>query len=349
MIDNLSKQSRDLKLRIQNLDDNNEIKKLKKERNRIAHEIRNRQKYEHNARIKDIVEEIGNASRAGNSKEMYAAVKNLNRKSTKELTVKDKDGKTIVARTEVYKTITDHYKSHFYKDDHNSITRFPNPPAPLDKKITADEVKKALSGMTNGRAAYDNISAELLKYASEEVHSEIAIALNEFIEDQKDIKIGDGKICPLEKPKKPMPGPAKDLRPIILLRVIRKCLSKITLTRLKPAMEEYLSPSQSAYRNGRSTTDIVWAYRWILAKVIEYEIKIHSTGIDMTAAFDTLVRETLIRIVEEIADKYTARMVRVLLSDTILEVKAQDTDCETIKFESNIGSPQGDSLSGPLF
>ena len=77
---------------------------MKKERNRIAHEIRNRQKYEHNARIKDIVEEIGNASRAGNSKEMYAAVKNLNRKSTKELTVKDKDGKTIVAPTEVYKT-----------------------------------------------------------------------------------------------------------------------------------------------------------------------------------------------------------------------------------------------------
>ena len=34
VIDNLTKQSRDLKLRIQNLDDNNEIKKLKKERNR---------------------------------------------------------------------------------------------------------------------------------------------------------------------------------------------------------------------------------------------------------------------------------------------------------------------------
>ena len=348
-IDKLSKQSRDIRLKIQNLTDTDEIKKLKQERNKIAHAIRDRQKFEHNARINDIVEEIADAGKAGNSKQMYAAVKNLNRKSLKELTVKDKDGKTIVAPTEVYNTITDHYQSHFKKENHHSITRFPNPPAPLENKITAEEVQKALSGMTNGRAAYDNISAELLKYAPERVHQEIATSLNEFLEDQKEISIGDGKICPLEKPKKPMPGPAKDLRPIVLLRVIRKCLSKITLIRLKPAMEAFLSPSQSAYRNGRSTTDIVWSYRWILAKVTECNMKIFSTGIDMTAAFDTIDRETLIQIIEEIADSDTARMVRALLSDTVLEVRMLGTDSDPFKFDSNIGSPQGDSLSGPLF
>ena len=62
----------------------------------------------------------------------------------------------------------------------------------------------------------------------------MAKSLNEFLEDQKNIDIGAGKIVPLEKPKKPMPCPPKDLRPITLLKVIRKALSKITLNRMKP-------------------------------------------------------------------------------------------------------------------
>ena len=48
-------------------------------------------------------------------------------------------------------------------------------------------------------------------------------------------------------------------------------MSKIVLNRAEIAIDKYLSPSQSAYRKYRSTSDIVWSYRWILAKVQEYE------------------------------------------------------------------------------
>ena len=41
------------------------------------------------------------------------------------------------------------------------------------------------------------------------------------------------------------------------------------------------------------------------------------------------------------------RILRVLLAETILEVKVENS--QSTLFESNIGSPQGDSLSGPLF
>ena len=202
--------------------------------------------------------------------------------------------------------------------------------------------------MTNSRAAYDDISAELLKYGPEDLHELIAEALNDLIENHIDIDVGIGKIAPLEKPKKPMPCPPKDLRPIILLKVIRKVLSKISLTRLKPKFEDYLSPSQCAYRNNRSTTDAIWAYRWILAKVQEERIVIFVTGIDMSAAFDTIIRSILMAIIDEIGGEDEGRMARILLSDTKLEVRIPGFEGRFI-FQSNRGSPQGDSLSGPLF
>ena len=140
-----------------------------------------------------------------------------------------------------------------------------------------------------------------------------------------------------------------DLRPITLLKVIRKTLSKITLNRMKPKFEEYLSTSQCAYRNNRSTTDAIWSYRWILSKVQEEDITIYVTGIDMSAAFDTIKREDIMSIVEEIGEEDDIRMVRALLSETTLEVKLKGYEGEPTIFISNRGASQGDGLSGPFF
>ena len=41
------------------------------------------------------------------------------------------------------------------------------------------------------------------------------------------------------------------------------------------------------------------------------------------------------------------RILRVLISDINLEIKIQGAD--TKPFKSNIGSPQGDAVSGPFF
>ena len=220
----------------------------------------------------------------------------------------------------------------------------------MQNPISTDEVSLATTKMTNNRAAdHINMCAELVKYAPKDIHTEIANTLNDLIEKQHQIDIGKGILVPLEKPLKRMPGPAKNLRPIILLPIIRKILSKITLSRLKPKLDHYLSASQSAYRSNRSTTDIVWSYRWILAKVQIYDIEVFSTGIDMSAAFDTIDRVQLIKILGNFADSDEMRMVRLLLSETSLEVKLSGHKTKPPQFASNVGSPQGDGLSGPLF
>ena len=91
----------------------------------------------------------------------------------------------------------------------------------------------------------------------------------------------------------------------------------------------------------------MWTHRWLLAKIQKENIVIYVTGIDMSSAFDTIRREKLIDILKTIIDEDEIRMIRYLLANTTLEVKM--TNVETLPFESNIGSPQGDGLSGVLF
>ena len=76
-------------------------------------------------------------------------------------------------------------------------------------------------------------------------------------------------------------------------------------------------------------------------------MEIHVIGIDMSSAFDTINRDKIMTIASDFLEEDELRILRVLLSDTTLEVKIKGAKTEP--FESNIGSPQGDSVSGPVF
>ena len=247
----------------------------------------------------------------------------------------------------MYKIINNHFKNHFHKENIPAVARFDGPPRPLNRPLTTNEITKTTSNMKNNKATFDTIPVEFVKYAPTCIHGEVARVLNNVFEKHEDIHLGEGVLIPLQKPKPKTIGPVKNLRPITLLATIRKILSRATTTRVAPKTNEYLSKSQSAYRLGRSTGDITWSYRWILAKVQEVEIKIYIIGIDMSSAFDTIDRQKLVDIVESFLDEDEARIVRRLLSNTTIEVRVKGA--ETTPFISNIGSPQGGSISGPLF
>ena len=67
----------------------------------------------------------------------------------------------------------------------------------------------------------------------------------------------------------------------------------------------------------------------------------------MSSAFDVIWKDKLIEIIEEFLEENEMKILRVLLSDTNLEIKIQGADTKSLK--SNIGSPQGDAVSGPFF
>ena len=166
----------------------------------------------------------------------------------------------------------------------------------------------------NKSAGYDKITAELIKYGPQTLHSQIKTILNDCFEHHKQIDIGKGILVALQKPGKPK-SPVKNLRPVIFLPIIRKILSNIVLQRIKPKVENYLSPSQSAYRQFRSTSGIIWAYRWFTSHVRIVKETIYVTGIDMSSAFDIIKREKLIEIMNTFLDEDDTRIIRFLLTE----------------------------------
>ena len=152
--------------------------------------------------------------------------------------------------------------------------------------------------------------------------------INKTSENHEDLDINNGILVALPKPGKPK-GPPQNLRPVTLLNSIRKVLSTIALTRMRPAMEKYISCSQSGFRPNRSTSDVVWAHRWISAKFLNYaDIEIDITGIDMSTAFDTIQRKQLLQLSTNLVTEDEKRIIQFLLSNTTLNVKISGANTE---------------------
>ena len=174
----------------------------------------------------------------------------------------------------------------------------------------------------------------------------IANIFNDALQHHELLDIGKGVLILVQKPGKPT-GPLTSLRPIVLLSVLRKTLSLIVLSRIAPKVDEYLSSSQSGFRRGRSTADVVFGYRWLCAKAQRHRVTVKFLGIDLSRAFDTIRRDKLLDTLQTFVDESELRMIRFLLVDTSLQPRISTGDC--LAFATTIGTPQGDSLSPVLF
>ena len=174
----------------------------------------------------------------------------------------------------------------------------------------------------------------------------MADILNQIFEQGEDIELGRSTLIVLTKPGKP-PDLLSSLRPIVLLNTIRKTLSRITLNRIRPIVERFLSPSQSGFRRNSSTSDVVWADKWMIARIMKVREELNILDIDMSRDFDTINRPKLLAELPNIIDNDCWRMVKKLLENTSLQAKIGRALSNP--FETNIGAPQCDSLSPVLF
>ena len=252
---------------------------------------------------------------------MVNAVKLLNQRQYENPSVADATGKLVTNPDQTLEIISGFFKDKFQKKDLPNITSFQGPPKKLNKQITPEEVRKSLESLKNNRApGEDEISGELLKYGTPTLHGSIGNVLNRVFEEHESLKINWGELIALQKPGKPK-GPPKNLRPITLLKTIRKALSIITLHRIRPWTEEYLSHSQSGFRPDRSTADVALAHKWLAARTKKEYVEIKITGIDMSSAFDTIDRLTLLDILREIVEEGELTIIRLLLTDTIINTR----------------------------
>ena len=345
-INDLCIKQKELRLQIENTTDITKRQQLKRERNRIQHKISNKALSLRNQELDKQVEEIEKNS--DDATMMYKAVKTLNRKKFENPKVEDETGKLAATPNEILEITTKFFKSKFREEQTQDIEPFEGQPRRLQRKITSKEIEDSFKSLNNNRAAGgDDIVGELLKYGSKELSPEIAEMLNQTFETHQPLNINNGNMITLQKPGKPK-GPVKNLRPVTLLDTIRKSLSLTVLQRIRPKVEKYLSPNQSGFRPSRSTADVVWTHKWLAAKIQKQRMKLKLTGIDMSAAFDTVDRQKLLNILESIVDEDELRMIRFLLSNTTINIKVNGAT-EQHPFLSNIGIPQGDGLSPVLF
>ena len=319
----MSQEQKKLRLVISSCHGTEKIQKMRNERNRLLKKIRTKTTTNRGREIDEKIKEIDELH---DESKMFRAVKALNRKKFENPFVHDKDGKNITNPNEIYRTVSNHFKNHFYDENVKKVSPFVGEPKTLRTAITVGEVTRAIKKLNNNRAAGpDGISAELVKHTPTEVHEFIRNILNDVLENHHELDFGRGILVALQKTGKAK-GPVKNLRPVILLLIIRKMLSNITLERIKPNYERYISKSQSAYRSNRSTGDVVWGHRWIAAKIQKEDTKVFITGLDMSSAFDTIIREDLIKVLENILHEDEVRMVRMLLSNTTLDIKISGVD-----------------------
>jgi hypothetical protein len=290
---------------------------------------------------------VNDLERLPDHTKIFKTAREIKRTAFVNPVVNDENDKMITNPQLMYDQVNAHFNKHFFDPSMPTLQPFIGEPAPLLAPITVAEVANAAKKLNNNRApGIDRISAELIKYGPVELHSAICDTLNNALQKHQDLEIGCGTLIALQKPGKDR-GPVKNLRPVILLLIIRKLLSNIVLERMRPQYEQYISPTQSAYRSNRSTADLVWAHRFMITTSMTWSITLYITGLDLSAAFDTIKRDELMDILAGITGNDELRMIRMLLSNTTLEVRMKDAT--TQPFASNVGSPQGDAISGVLF
>ena len=131
---------------------------------------------------------------------------------------------------------------------------------------------------------------------------------------------------------------------MILLSIFRKILAIIVVSRTFDRLREVISISQAAYSPGRSTTELVFAFKVLIEKSLcSQDYPIHILMLDMSRAFDTIDRGTLLTDLSEILEPDELHLVSLLLTDVQIQVK-HDNLLGKI-FKPDIGSPQGDCAS----
>ena len=124
------------------------------------------------------------------------------------------------------------------------------------------------------------------KHSPEVIHRGIAKPLNHTAgtgDYPREIK--QGILVPLPKPGKKQ-GPPQNLRPIILLSILRKILAVIMIRRTSDKLNSRIPITQAAYRPGRSTTEHVFTFKILAEKAIaSSNFEINLLLLDMSKAF----------------------------------------------------------------
>ena len=145
----------------------------------------------------------------------------------------------------------------------------------------------------------DNINAEPLQVAGTQMTQRIQeLILNIWRTEKMPNEWNKSIICPIYK--KEEKSECSNYRGISLLNTVYKILATVINNRLKVYALDLLSHEQNGFRRNRSTMDNTFIMRQILEKCYEHNIEMHVLVIDFKQAFDSVDRQKIIQILQEL-------------------------------------------------
>ena len=127
----------------------------------------------------------------------------------------------------------------------------------LNMVITHEEIKKAMFSIDDSKApGSDGFSLRFFKAAWSIIGSDVSEAVVSFFSSGSLLREINCTIIALV-PKVPNPESIQDYRPISCCNTVYKCILKLIATRIKQCIPGIISPSQSAFVQGRSIADNV--------------------------------------------------------------------------------------------
>ena len=305
----------------------------------------------------NISSEIQKAFDANNTKCLYTLLNTaFGPKSSLVAPLKSKDNTTLIKDPQ---KILLRWKEHFAdlfdnlsEIDMSIIDSLPQRQIiyRLERSSSLEEVRIAIKQVSSGKApGVDGIPVELLKVGSENVEQAvfrlITISWTGSTVPQDWV---DGIIITLFKGKA-----GRDIcdhyRGITLLETVGKVLGRVLLNRLmEDICPSILPESQSGFRTGRGTTDMIFSARQIQEKCLEQQVPLYQVFVDLTKAFDTVNRDALWIILGRIGcPPVFVNMFKKLHSNMKARISFNGHLSDT--FQVDNGVKQGDIPAPTLF
>ena len=192
----------------------------------------------------------------------------------------------------------------------------------MDRFISEEEVKEAIKNLnTNKSPGDDGITPEFYQTFSHTLAPILAELYNNiWLRDDTTISMKNGIIQLIYK-KKGTPTELRFWRPITLLNLDYKILTKILASRLKHAMDYILNPNQSSGVKERDILDNILNLKNLLEYTKVKNLQAAFISLDNEKAFDRIEINNMLKVLEKYKfPEYYLRWIKIIYNDITSQV-----------------------------